>query len=460
MPSIAIIGTEGSGKTVFAAVWAKRFSQYAAGSPCLIPGDNTTLKYVENIYSVLSNGEWPPSTPSGTIVRLNWKLSLPANGSTLGTIDVQLFDMAGQDIRVLFEQEKIKQGGSLGGELRNIANYCVGANVIVYLVNLKDYIGESVDVKRTANQAALKAAMDYLGSTSSPQQICLLFTQADQYRELAARAGGWDNLARRELPYVYAAHLSHVKVKILPVAAVATTEIAIGTDGKPRRVPTRNFKEAGLNSFMNWMANAIVTLMCQERQIVSARQEEIEEDRRINSEWAVFRTVVGVAVGLVIMLVLLWGWAQYNASDARVSEALAQQQKTLSEQQQQAVAQAQAAAQAQLQQQAQAAATALAQQQHDAEVQQIYKLQSWTAATWPFNDSITFTNGSEYDLTNVTLTIKYVLNGQTGTFQLTAPEIGAQQTCEWDGEQVEYLHHAFDAGPVYKNCSLVCDQTR
>ncbi len=461
MPSIAIIGTEGSGKTVFAAVLAKKYSQYEENKPCLIPTDSTTLKYVEYIYSILSHGQWPPSTPSGTVVHLKWKLHIPVVGASPKEIDMELFDLAGQDIRVLFEQEKIKTPGALTGGLLTAATNCINADILIYLINLKDFMGEQDDRRRIANQSALKSAMDYLGSATKPKQICLLFTQADQYKELAKQAGGWQNLAKQKLPYVYAAHLSRIKIASGGVAAVSTTEIVQDAEGRPRRVPARNFEEAGLNSLMKWLTQATVALEEDKQRIVMEKQAEIDKDENIRVQWVVFKRVVAVLIGIFIMLAAGWGWAQYNAGSVRVNQALAQQQQTLAQQQQQALANAQAAAQAQLQQQAQAAAAALAQQRHDAEVKQIYKLCTWNADQGFLYDSISLTNGSEYDLTNVILTVNYVLNGQKGNFQLSTPSLGSGQTCTWgSSSDPSILQHDLGNGPNYTTPSFTCDQTQ
>ncbi|MDR2438506.1 MAG: hypothetical protein LBE12_03910, partial [Planctomycetaceae bacterium] len=57
IPQVAIVGTEGSGKTVLASVWAKRMTQ-RQDEIFLDPKGFNTGMYVERVWATLNRGEW------------------------------------------------------------------------------------------------------------------------------------------------------------------------------------------------------------------------------------------------------------------------------------------------------------------------------------------------------------------------------------------------------------------
>ncbi len=412
MSSIAFIGTEGAGKTVLLAALAKTFGGTDETKPIFIPADGTTLKHVEHVWATLSSGDWPPSTPAGQRIDLAWSLRFPASAGGIQEIPIRAWDVAGQDIRLLFDQEQIRSS-NLGAELTGLADYLREADVIVYVVNLRDFLGEPDPNRRASNQASIKTAMDVLHVNGAPKQFCLAFTQADQYAEELARVGGPAGAAREHLPHVYNAYLRGGE-GVLALAAVYDTVIVRDARGKTLRVPAQKFRSSGLTKLLDWMI-AAASSADQARAKVVATQQAAEERAKLRKAAKTFGKWVAAAV---ICIGLFWRWNSYETSKGRIRRAL-----------------------------------------HRAEVQEINTLDRCDWVYYPWNDSITFRNRSEYTLTNVVLTVTYTLNGQTGTFQLSTAEIGPQGSCEWDGENVPALSHDFDAGPIYTSYSWTCDQT-
>ncbi|NJN36999.1 MAG: hypothetical protein HC794_08030 [Nitrospiraceae bacterium] len=221
-PTIAVIGMEGSGKTVLATTLAKRLSTTDANGVFLNPQGVQTLQYVEHVWNTLQMGEWPPSTPPGELFELRWKLQIAGELNS----DVRLIDVAGQDLRQLFGKDQIDRVSELPQHLQTLANYCRSADIVLFLLNLKDFMGEGRADQRTANQAALKSAMDHLGSGDRPIRMCLVLTQSDLYEELAQHSGGWLELAAIAVPYVFHAHVKTEHVAVYPVAAVSQTRVS------------------------------------------------------------------------------------------------------------------------------------------------------------------------------------------------------------------------------------------
>lgn len=274
-PTVAIIGMEGSGKTVLATTLAKRLSTIDARGIFLNPQGVATLKYIEGVWRILQSGDWPPSTPQGELFELKWKFEIV--GELVS--DVRLIDAAGQDLRMLFGDEQINSVESLPEQLRLLAEYCRSAHIVLFLINLGDFVGEGNPEHRTANEAAIKAAMDYLSSECRPRRVCLVLTQADLYHKLATDRGGWLELVAQTVPYVYGAHLQNGTMAVLPVAAISQTTVVVDADGIPRRVPVAGFRSAGLGKLADWIAQQVREVTKELRVEADRVQSEMQEQQ-------------------------------------------------------------------------------------------------------------------------------------------------------------------------------------
>jgi hypothetical protein len=247
-----MIGLEGCGKTVLATTLAKRLSTIDARGIFLNPQGVKTLRYIESVWATLQSGDWPPSTPPGELFELSWRFQI------IGELDseVKLVDTAGQDLRLLFGEERIQALDELPAHLKSLAQYCRSAEIILFLLNLKDYLGHGNPQIRVANEAAVKSAMDYLGSDSR-RRVCLVFTQSDLYKALAEQSGGWLELAAAHVPYIFGAHLRMKQMAVYPVSAVADTRVEVDSDGKPRRVPLAGFRSEGIDELVAWLSTQL-----------------------------------------------------------------------------------------------------------------------------------------------------------------------------------------------------------
>lgn len=250
MCSIAIVGTEGSGKTVLLTVLAKACAKKRdAQSYFMDPQDAKTAKYVEHAWGTIKNGEWPPSTSPGELFNLRWKLHVNSQAC-----DIRLLDIAGQDLRRLFADDQIDRVDSLHEQLRKLAEYLQSAEIVLFLINLKDFEGEADSLKKLENQWAIKYAMDWLAKQPDRREFALVFTQADLYREYGNRPGGWSSVAEQYLNFIYGAHLQGGNVPIFPVSAIPNTKVVVGVNSVPRRVPELPFRPQGLGGLLKWIS--------------------------------------------------------------------------------------------------------------------------------------------------------------------------------------------------------------
>ena len=105
MPSIAVIGTDACGKTVFISTLVKRFTIPDGHGVFVEPLNRKTTSYVERVWSKLSQCDWPPFTGQGELNDLEWCFHAGKDVKS----DVRLVDCAGHDLRVLFADEQVDQ---------------------------------------------------------------------------------------------------------------------------------------------------------------------------------------------------------------------------------------------------------------------------------------------------------------------------------------------------------------
>jgi GTPase SAR1 family protein len=257
-PQIALIGTEGSGKTVLTTVLAKKMSRLQNGV-WLNPLGARTGKYIENTWHTLCKGEWVPSTPAGTLFDLKWVMQIGERGCPM-----RIIDSAGQDLRRLFSDEGFDDP-NLADQDRKFVEYIYNSTILLVLINLRDFIGEPDRDKVIENQFTLKSVLDELMKDKT-RQIAFVFTAYDLYEEVIQKEYGTvDQYIEKELPYLHNAYVADKQVMCFPVAAVADTEEVTDREGIKRRVPAPNFGSKGLESLIAWLAAAVTNEMTRPR---------------------------------------------------------------------------------------------------------------------------------------------------------------------------------------------------
>jgi hypothetical protein len=309
-PQIALIGTEGSGKTVLTTVLAKRFSIATPDGLFLNPHGIKTMQYIEDVWNELQNGRWVPSTPAGQRFELKWSFQYKGKSSPM-----RLIDTAGQDLRRLYSDEGYKDINNLSEQDKKFVEYVHNSTILLVLVNLGDFIGVSDSRKKTANQAVLKEFLDSV--QNKRRKIAVIFTQYDQYGPVIAQQyGDLEVFLQKELPYLYGGHILGKNIALFPLAAIDQTEIRTRADGKTERVPKRGFTSAGLDMLADWIGNAVVGEIQQiavEKKKQQVEEVEIlakkkEEERRIEKEkkWKKTKLMFQKCCGRVAALVLIF----------------------------------------------------------------------------------------------------------------------------------------------------------
>ena len=230
---IAIIGLEGSGKTVFLAALAQAMQERRECPHLKASGADAigTRRYVARLWDTIQLGTWPASTNAGTLRTLSWTW----HSEKGETHTVWLPDCAGQDIREIFEK-----GGGDAHQRRLAADIFASGHVLV-LFNLKELIdlhGVPGTTERRVNaETAVCSAIQALSKAGTPFSV--LLTQYDAYKDAVEQHFGGDLLAAISH---YSATLWHAvtecRAELLPVSAVMTEDRLKG--GAAGRFPAVN----------------------------------------------------------------------------------------------------------------------------------------------------------------------------------------------------------------------------
>lgn len=253
---IAIVGMTGSGKTVLISTLAMKMAQMALEDIFMAPsGDNrrNTYRYTQSNWKILNEGQWPPSTPAGELISLQWELTTKHNQAL-----VQFLDCAGQDIRSLFRTDYFNPN-NLSGDLKSIYENISSANVLIFLVNMKDllatpdYVEELMDLDQmfhTLNQR-----------NDIPRKMAVVFSQFDKYKPEVDQKFNGDFLEyiRHYIPLLHGQYIRKRNFEIIPVAAVNDTQSVI-ENGEVKQYPVPGFSSYNLETLIHWIADSVEAL--------------------------------------------------------------------------------------------------------------------------------------------------------------------------------------------------------
>ena len=256
MPNVAIIGTQGAGKTVFITTLAHHLMRNETNSISLDAHQNArTQKYIETNWHQMQHREWPAHTVAGQSPDLRWNLMV--NGQNAGQLRV--IDASGHDIRLIYSDPL-----TIPDPLKPLAAYCQASDVAIFVVNLADYIERPGSIDHIENEVVLKSALDYVKKNGKKR--CIVFAQGDVHKAYIATIKGdseterWLSAVRQHIGTVYTQHLAEdtpiSDTPLFPVACVAQTE-KIVEEGGIRLVPKPGFASEGLEPFLDWLSESV-----------------------------------------------------------------------------------------------------------------------------------------------------------------------------------------------------------
>ena len=252
MKKVAIVGVEGSGKTVMLAVLGALYAQPDDDGYFFEPQNADTLAYVRTVCGRLQGGQWPSATETDCAFGLKWNLRKRSAKSRKSKVvcEVSCLDFAGEVYRSAFSG---RQNRSLAAQVNELKDYLRDADTIILLLNLRDSITQGIGDRRAVDAefsavALLKFVLEPEDGAQILPRVLLALSQADAYSATIEACGGPRETLTKYLPNV-ASSFGYLDV-------VAVNSCGTTIDAQGNCVPDRNLSLAGLKPMVDWMLHS------------------------------------------------------------------------------------------------------------------------------------------------------------------------------------------------------------
>ena len=252
MKKVAIVGVEGSGKTVMLAGLGELYSKTDEQGYFLSPKNFTTASYVADKISRMRQGEWPAATAEDVLQGLDWTLRRKerADARPIDVCEISCLDFAGEVYRAAFGIKAETVDADVADEVEELKAYIRQAQDLIVLVNLKDVIDRGLGDPRVREsvwitKALLEYALSTAGGRKEPRAMIVL-SQADSYAATIAECGGAKGVLEKYLRDV-ANNYGWLDI----VAASAVDKTRLDDDG--HIVPAPDFQPTELRMVMDWV---------------------------------------------------------------------------------------------------------------------------------------------------------------------------------------------------------------
>ena len=257
MKKVAIVGVEGSGKTVMLAGLGDLYTYPDEEGYFLSPKNFGTAAYVAEKIDRMRKGEWPAATAGDEMQGLDWTLERKEPGTRRPpekVCEVSFLDFAGEVYRTAFG---IGAGdASLAEQAEELKMYVSEADDLIVLINLRDVIVHGVRDRRVQEamwitNAILDAALAEEEGRKAPRAAIVL-SQADSYADTIEACGGALGVLREHLPHVAN---RYDWLDVFAASAVDRTTL----DDEGNAVPAADFTSKGLLPIMTWIRGGQVS---------------------------------------------------------------------------------------------------------------------------------------------------------------------------------------------------------
>ena len=256
MKKVAIVGVEGSGKTVMLAGLGDLYSHPDENGFFLGPKNFQTASYVAEKIARMRKGEWPMATAGDVLQGLDWTLrqrQIPGQRPR-DVCEVSCLDFAGEVYRCAFVREDATPYELLD-EVQSLKDYVRNADDLIVLINLRDIIVQGEHDPRVQEamwitNAILSYALDEQEGRAIPRAAIVL-SQADSYRETIRACGGPKGVLAQYLPHVAN---NYDWLDVLVASAVDKTRV----DRDGNTVPAEDFTSKDLRPIMGWICGEVL----------------------------------------------------------------------------------------------------------------------------------------------------------------------------------------------------------
>ena len=251
MKKVAIVGVEGSGKTVMLAGLGELYSKPDEQGYFLSPKNFATASYVADKIARMRQGEWPTATAEDVLQGLDWSIRRKGDGSgrPQDVCEVSCLDFAGEVYRAAFGI-RAESADNLSSEAESLKSYVQDADDVIVLINLRDIIVNGIRDKRVQEslwitKSILQYALESRSGRKEPR-AALVLTQADSYADTIRACGGAKGVLEE---YLRDVANNYGWLDIFAVSAVDKT--SLDADGNVKPAP--DFTSEGLTPLLTWI---------------------------------------------------------------------------------------------------------------------------------------------------------------------------------------------------------------
>ena len=249
MKKVAIVGVEGSGKTVMLAGLGDLYLHPDKNGFFLSPKNFTTASYVSEKVAKMRAGAWPVATAEDVMQGLYWMLKRKmAKGAPVTCCEVSFLDFPGEVYRSVFGVREDLTTEPKEGEGKALWDYVKQADDVIVLVNLKDVISKGPHDPRVQETVWItKRILDFALSTDDGRKAsnaAIVLSQTDSYAATIRECGGAKGILEKYLPYVSG---DYGWLDVLTVCSVDKTRI----DDDGNVLPGEGFTFEGLRPIMD-----------------------------------------------------------------------------------------------------------------------------------------------------------------------------------------------------------------
>ncbi len=257
MYKVAIVGVEGSGKTVMLAGLGELYSHPDEKGYFLAPKNSVTAFYVEDVIARMRKGEWPSATAEDVMRGLDWTIKKKKGEGVKPEVvgELSCLDFAGEVYRAAFIKSDAKKevDSDLSKQVKELKDYIRRADAILVLINLRDVIANGCRDRRVQEAMWITNAIlnDVLGDgAEAGLRAAIVLSQADSYADMIRKYGGEKKVLCQYLPHVYN---NYSWLDVFSVSSVDRT--VLDKDGN--QVPAKDFTMTGLKPIMDWVLDGL-----------------------------------------------------------------------------------------------------------------------------------------------------------------------------------------------------------
>ena len=303
MKKVAIVGVEGSGKTVMLAGLGDLYSRPDDNGYFLAPKDFNTSAYVAELMERLRGGSWPAATADDLFQGLEWTLRRRSDvgGRPTDICEVSCLDFPGEVYRKAFVETTGHRSEEMQRKVEALWNYIERADSLIVLVNLGDVITHGLANRRVHESIWVTSAILEQALKERPGRVlpktAIVLSQADNYEATIRACGGAKGALEKYLPHV---HNSYGWLDVF--AAYTVDKTRLDDDGVAGPDPA--FTTEGLRPIMDWLLDKECPSKAQKAVKLSPSESTNDSEKSESNENGCLGCLIILVIGVVILVVI------------------------------------------------------------------------------------------------------------------------------------------------------------